>query len=90
MTSIGASELLLIFLIAAIVIGPQNARTMMKAIRKWTNMFKRFMEEIKKEAGITEEVENIKREISEVSGESTIEGGVAEVKKELASVEKNL
>jgi len=64
---IGMNELLIIFLLAGIILGPERlsrlAREAGKLIRNVKNYFKSLNDELKSELDIVEEIKNAKKDL---------------------------
>jgi Sec-independent protein translocase protein TatA len=85
-SGIGSSELLLILLIAAIVIGPQNIQPLVKAIIKGIRAFKKYMEEIKSELDISEDIHTVKREINDAAAELSLKNELDEIDEVMSEI----
>lgn len=88
MSSVGGAELLVILLIAAIVIGPENARSLIHIIGKVVRTFRKSMDELKKSVDFTEEFEDIKQEIESAASEMSLEEDINEIKNEVSELKK--
>ena len=72
MANIGTSELLLILLMAAIVIGTQNIRPLLKMVFRGIRAIRNLSDELKSEIDVSEEFEGIRQEIADLSDEGEI------------------
>jgi sec-independent protein translocase protein TatB len=85
-SGIGSSELLLILLIAAIVIGPQNVQPLIKAIIKAIRAFKKYMEEMKSELDISEDINHVKQEINGAAAELSLKNELDEIEEVMSEI----
>jgi Sec-independent protein translocase protein TatA len=90
MLGVGSSELLLILLIAAIVIGPNNVRPLIKAFIKGLRTFKKYIEEMKSELDIPEDIDDVTREIKDTAADLSLKDEMEEVISEASALKKEL
>ena len=91
MFGIGATELLLIGIVALVVVGPKNLPPMLRALGRAVREFQRATRELRKDAGFDDVVDEVTRPLRE--GLSGIEEGMkatVEDDKRAASLEPAL
>ena len=90
MSGIGSSEILLILLVAAIVIGPQNAQPLFKAFIKGIRIFKRYVEEMKSELDLSEDVESVAQEVKDAAAELSLKDEAEDVLSTASALKKDV
>ena len=86
MSGIGASEIILILLIAFIVVGPQDLPKIARAFARALKRLRLIMNEVKRETGIDEiesEVKDIKREVRQTQKALDIREDLKQTEKEI-------
>jgi len=68
MFGIGFPELVVIFIVALLVLGPERLPQVAKSLAKWVNEFRRAADELKRELG-AEELERSRDELQKVRQE---------------------
>ncbi len=68
MFGIGFPELVVIFIVALLVLGPERLPQVARSLAKWVNEFRRAADELKKELG-AEELEQSRDELQKVRQE---------------------
>jgi Tat protein translocase TatB subunit len=86
MFGIGASELILIVIIALIVVGPKNLPITLRAIGRGIAEFRRASRELRKEVGFDEVVDEVTRPLRE--GMAGVEAEVRNIKTDVADAGK--
>lgn len=97
MFNIGASELIVILLIAFIVVGPKDLPKIARALGKAVRSARAMVEEVKREAGLEELEKDFKSAQKEVDStlksadpRQALQKATLEVNKEVHSLEKEL
>lgn len=90
MTGIGSAEILLILLIAAIIAGPGNVKSLLSGSVKLIRKIKKYASELKDEANLSEEVADIKRDIGKTAGVVQRELCLEEMDEEIKSLKREL
>lgn len=78
MNSIGGAEILLILIIATIVIGPQKVRDILKRVASLISRLKTESKELEENAGVTEEINDLKKTVKEAVSNSEIKDLISE------------
>lgn len=66
LTGIGSFEVLLVFFIAALAIGPDNLKSILEVGARTVRKIRTYTDEVKSELQLKEEIEEIKTEIDTV------------------------
>jgi Sec-independent protein translocase protein TatA len=90
MSGIGSSEILLILLAAAIVIGPQNAQPLFKALIKGIRIFKRYVEEMKSELDLSEDIESVAQEVNDAATEISLKDETEDVLSAASALKRDI
>ena len=97
MFNIGASELILLLLIAFIVVGPKDLPKIARALGRFIRYVRNMVEEVKRETGfdeVADELKGVERDMKQTIKEADIRPDLQktqlEVNKELKSIEKDI
>ena len=95
MFNIGATELILILVIAFVVVGPQDLPKIARALGKFVRTIRAMFEEVKRETGMDElekELKGIGKELKDTSKDlqKDLTGTVKSVEKDLSGVAKSV
>lgn len=97
MFNIGASELILLLLIAFVVVGPKDLPKIARALGRFVRYMRSMVEEVKRETGfdeVADELRGVERDVKQTVKEADIRPDLQktqlEVNKELKSIEKDI
>ena len=90
MSNVGSSELLLIILIAAVVIGPKNIKPFIHTVLKGIRGFRKTINEFEKEFEVIDEFNEIKEVLADVSKDLTMKNEMNAIKKEFNEINKSV
>ncbi len=97
MFNIGASELILLLLIAFVVVGPKDLPKIARALGRFVRYVRSMVEEVKRETGfdeVADELRGVERDVKQTVKEADIRPDLQktqlEVNKELKSIERDI
>ncbi|MDO5297839.1 MAG: Sec-independent protein translocase protein TatB [Clostridia bacterium] len=97
MFNIGASELILLLLIAFVVVGPKDLPKVARALGRFVRYIRNMVEEVKREAGLDEiekDFKDMDREVKESVRSADIRPDLQQtqlqINKELSSIKKDM
>jgi len=90
MSNVGSSEILIILLITAIVIGPKNMKPLIRAAGKGIRTIRKYVDEFKNELDVSDVADDLKKEIIIGTDELSMGKELEETKAELNRLEKDL
>lgn len=88
MSGIGSMELLVIFLVALLVMGPEKTKEATALFGKCVRVIRQIFDEIKKSVQQSDDLEDVKSYLKDVQEDANIDDELEEVQKSINQVKK--